>query len=118
MRTCKYITAEKVPNTYMTLSKSVPKGKYHGCFYIFEDGTRKLIDKKDKCWYATNDFKILTRSQKNKQAKAKVKDVVKYLSNIKSFIEQQFFSLRWTQLVVYQQVGNISQQKCIILDET
>ena len=98
MRTCKYITAEKVPNTYMTLSKSVPKGKYHGCFYINEDGTRKLIDKKDKCWYATNDpfwklpkhcdFKIMTRSQKNKQAKAKVKDVVKYLSNVKSFIEQ------------------------------
>ena len=98
MRTCKYITAEKVPNTYMTLSKSVPKGKYHGCFYINEDGTRKLIDKKDKCWYATNDpfwklpkhcdFKSMTRSQKNKQAKAKVKDVVKYLSNVKSFIEQ------------------------------
>ena len=98
MRTCKYITAEKVPNTYMALSKSVPKGKYHGCFYINEDGTRKLIDKKGKCWYATNDpfwklpkhcdFKIMTRYQKNKQAKAKVKDVVKYLSNVKSFIEQ------------------------------
>ena len=98
MRTCKYITAEKVPNTYMTLSKSVPKGKYLGCFYINEDGTRKLMDKKDKCWYATNDpfwklpkhcvFKIMIRSQKNKQAKAKVKDVVKYLSNVKSFIEQ------------------------------
>ena len=54
MRTCKYITAERVPNTYMTLGKSVPKGKY-GCFYINEDGTRKLIDKKDKCWYATNN---------------------------------------------------------------
>ena len=30
-----------------TLSKSVTKGKYHGCFYINEDGTRRLIDKKD-----------------------------------------------------------------------
>ena len=98
MRTCKYITSAEVPNTYMTLSKCVQKGKYHGCFYINEDGTRKLIDKKDKCWYATDDpfwklskhsdFKIMTRSQKNKQAKAKVKDAVKYLSNVKSFIEQ------------------------------
>ena len=78
MRTCKYITAEKVPNTYMTLSKSVPKGKYHGCFYINEDRTRKLIDKKDKCWYATNDpfrkfpkhcdFNFMTHFQKKKQA--------------------------------------------------
>ena len=34
------------------------------------------------------EFKIMTRSQKNKQAKAKVKDVIKYLSNVKSFIEQ------------------------------
>ena len=32
MRTCKYITAEKVPNTYLTLSKSVPKGNYHAVF--------------------------------------------------------------------------------------
>ena len=98
MRTCKYITSDKVPSSYMILSKSVPKGKYHGCFYINEDGTRKLIDKKDKCWYSTNDpfsklpkhrdFKIMTRSQKNKQAKAKVKNVVKYLSNVKPFIEQ------------------------------
>ena len=90
MRTCKYITSDKLPNSYMTLSKSVPKGKYHGCFYINEDGTRKLIDKKDKCWYSTNDpfwklpkhydFKIKTRS--------KVKNVVKYLSNVKSIIGQ------------------------------
>ena len=98
MRTCKYITSDKVLNSYMTLSKSVPNGKYNGCFNINEDGTRKLIDKKDKCWYSTNDpfwklpkhcdFKIMTRSQKYKQAKAKVKNVIEYLSNVKSFIEQ------------------------------
>ena len=98
MRTCKYIPLADVPDTYMTLSKCVKKGKYHGCFYVNGDGTRKLIEKKDNCWYKTDDpfwklpkhsdFKIMTRSQKNKQAKAKVKDVVKYLSNVKSFIEQ------------------------------
>ena len=67
-------------------------------FYINADGTRKLIDEKDNCWYKTEDpfwklakhadFKIMTRSQKNKQPKAKIKDVVKYLSNVRSFIEK------------------------------
>ena len=45
MKTCKYITSDKVPNSYMILSKVAPKGKHHGCFYLNEDGTRKLVDK-------------------------------------------------------------------------
>ena len=101
MKTCFYISSDKVPNTYKTIRNSIKntdgKKNYHGCFYVNADGTRKLIDKKEKCWYKTDDpfwklakhadFKVLTRSQKNKQAKAKVKDVVKYLSNGRSFIE-------------------------------
>ena len=102
MRTCFYITSDRVPNTYTTISNFIKnangKRNYHGCFYINADGTRKLIDEKDNCWYKTEDpfwklakhadFKIMTRSQKNKQPKAKIKDVVKYLSNVRSFIEK------------------------------
>ena len=102
MRTCFYTTSDKVPDTYMTISNCIKntdgKRKYHGCFYVNADGTRKLIDEKDNCWYKTEDpfwklakhadFKVMTHSQKNKQAKAKVKDVVKYLSNVRSFIEK------------------------------
>ena len=43
MRTCKYIPVADVPNTYMTLSKCVKKGKYHGCFYVNGDETKKTI---------------------------------------------------------------------------
>ena len=41
MRTCFYITSDKVPNTYATISNFIKNGKrnYHGCFYVNADGT-------------------------------------------------------------------------------
>ena len=97
LKTCFYVRSDKIPKTYKTIRNSIKntdgKRKYHGCFYVNADGTRKLIDKKDICWYKTDDpfwklakhvdFKVMTHSQKMKQEKAKVKEVVKYLSNVK-----------------------------------
>ena len=38
-KTCKYITSDMVPDIYVTLSKVVSRGKYHGCFHLNEDRT-------------------------------------------------------------------------------
>ena len=43
MRTCFYITSDKVPNTYATISNFIKnangKRNYHGCFDVNADGT-------------------------------------------------------------------------------
>ena len=66
---------------YKPVSKICKNGKYHGCWSVYEDGTRKLISKWSRCMYATDDpfwkdpkdvdFKIKTRAQKNRMARAK-----------------------------------------------
>ena len=75
---------------YEPLSKVVKNGKYRGCWNNYEDGTRQLITKCGKCFYATDDpfwkdpkdvdFSIKTRSQKAKLKRAKRDDVVKYFA--------------------------------------
>ena len=40
---------------YKPLSKMCKDGKYHGCWSIYEDGTRMLISKNHYCKYSTND---------------------------------------------------------------
>ena len=81
-------------NIYKPTSKCCKNGEYHGCFRVYEDGTRPLIGERDvcygchrngriepyfnaetyTCYFATHDpfwkhakdadFKIKTRSQK------------------------------------------------------
>ena len=75
---------------YRPVSKICKNGICHGCCSVYEDGTRKLISKWSCCMYATDDpfwkdpkdvdFKIKTRAQKNRMARAKQKDVLKYLT--------------------------------------
>ena len=65
-------------------------GKCHGCWSIYEDGTRKLISGKFLCKYPTDDpfwkkpedvnFKIKTRAQKRKMRKPYRDDVLDYLT--------------------------------------
>ena len=60
---------------YKPFSKIAKEGMYHGCWSIYEDGTRKLISKCCKCNYQTNDpfwkkakevdFSVKTRGQKS-----------------------------------------------------
>ena len=97
MKTCFYLANDKrIKDTYTTVRNPIKntdgKKQYHRCFYVNADGTRKLIDEKDNCWYKTDDpfwklakhtrFKVMTRSQKNKQAKANVNNVIRYLNNV------------------------------------
>ena len=75
-----------------------------------EDSTRKLISKNARCIYATDnpfwkepkdvDFKIKTRSQKNKMARAKQKDVLEYLCTEKDAETQNLFELKPNDYIV------------------
>ena len=40
---------------YKPLSKIASNGNYHGCWGIYEDGTRRLITECSKCRYPTNN---------------------------------------------------------------
>ena len=48
MKTCFYVRSDKIPKTYKTIRNSIKntdgKRKYHVCFYVNADRTRKLID--------------------------------------------------------------------------
>ena len=89
---------------YKPPSKLCRDGKYHGCWAIYEDGTRQLITKGRKCKFPTDDpfwkeakdvdFKIKTRAQKTKLEKAKVKDAIKYFSKEVDKTEQALFEMR------------------------
>ena len=89
---------------YKPPSKLCRDGKYHGCWAIYEDGTRQLITKGCKCKFPTDDpfwkeakdvgFKIKTRAQKTKLEKAKVKDAIKYFSKEVDKTEQALFEMR------------------------
>ena len=82
------MSEEKV--MYKPLSRCSEDGKYHGCWTVYEDGTRKFISKGRGCYFATNDpfwkdpkdvdFKIKTRAQRKSTPIAKQKDVIKYLT--------------------------------------
>ena len=75
---------------YKPLSKCSENGIYHGCWWLYEDGTRKMINEGRSCHFATNDpfwkepkdvdFKVKTRSQKERTPTANQKDVLKYLT--------------------------------------
>ena len=75
---------------YKTLSRCSEDGIYHGCWSVYEDGTRKFISKGRGCYFATNDpfwkepkdadFKIKIRAQKKRTPIAKQKDGVEYLT--------------------------------------
>ena len=51
MRTCFYITSNKVPNTFMTICNFIKnaegKRKYHGCFYVNGTCRRKCRRNKE-----------------------------------------------------------------------
>ena len=89
---------------YKPPSKLWKGGKYHGCWGIYEDGTRQLITKKNKCKFPTDDpfwkhakdvdFKITTRVQKAKLEKAKMKEVVKYFTKEVDRTEQNLFEMK------------------------
>ena len=89
---------------YKPASKLCRDGKYHGCWTIYEDGTRKLITKGLKCKFPTDDpywkqpkdvdFKIKTRAQKAKLERAKMKEVVKYFSKEVDKTEQTLFEMQ------------------------
>ena len=76
---------------YKPVSTRCKNGKYHGCWSIYENGTRMLINKNARCMYATDDpfwkepkdvdFKVKTKSQKNKMARPTKEAVLKYLTN-------------------------------------
>ena len=95
---------------YKPVSKCCNNGKYHGCWSIYEDGTRKFISKKARCIYATDDpfwkepkdvdFKIKTRSQKNKMARATRKDVLEYLTTEKDTEVQNELELKPDDYIV------------------
>ena len=52
---CNYNEMSKL-TIYKPLSKICKNGKYHGCWAIYEDGTRQLITKKHKCKFPTDDL--------------------------------------------------------------
>ena len=89
---------------YKPVSKCCKNGKYHGCWSIYEDGTRMLISNNARCKYATDnpfwkeprdvDFKIKTRAQKRKMNKPAMKDVVKYLTKEIGDEDQKHFKIR------------------------
>ena len=74
---------------YRPSSIAVTNGKYHGCFKVYEDGTRPLIEKGKKCYLSTNDpfwkklkdvdFKVEKRSQKDKKPITDREYIIKYL---------------------------------------
>ena len=82
------IIAKMTETIYRPVSKICKEGKYHGCWSIYEDGTRMLIGKNMLCKYPTNDpfwkkpkdvdFKSKTRLQKRKMRKPNKYDVLKY----------------------------------------
>ena len=102
------ITIYKLP------SKLCRDGKYHGCWGIYEDGTRQLKTKGRKCKFPTDnpfwkqakdvDFKIKTRAQKAKLEKAKMKEVVKYFSKEVDKTEQTLFEMRADDHDVYYMI--------------
>ena len=75
---------------YKPLSIAVTNGKYHRCFKVYEDRTRPLIEKGEKCYLSTNDpfwkklkdvdFMVETRSQKDKKPIADKEYIIKYLT--------------------------------------
>ena len=75
---------------YRPAGKICKEGKYHGCWSIYEDGTRLLIGKNMLCRYPTDDpfwkkpkgidFKIKTRSETRKMKKPNLYEVLKYCS--------------------------------------
>ena len=77
---------------FIPLSIAVPHGNYHGCFNVYENGIRLLInhDAGEECPLSTNDpfwkrtkdvdFKIQTRLQKSKNKIAKREHIINYLS--------------------------------------
>ena len=90
---------------YKPPSKLCRDGKYHGCWAIYEDGTRKLITKGLKCKFPTDDpywkqpkdvdFKTKTRAQKKtKLERPTMKDVVKYFSKEVDRTEQTLFEMQ------------------------
>ena len=89
---------------YKPISKICEGGKYHGCWSIYEDGTRILISKEHFCKYPTNDpfwkkakevdFKVKTRAQKTKMGKPAMKDVIKYFSKEVDKTEQTLFKMK------------------------
>ena len=99
---------------YKPSSKLCRNGKYHGCWSIYEDGTRKIIAKGQKCNYPTDDpfwkqakdvdFKIKTRAQKAKLKKAKMKEVVKYFSKEVDKTEQTLFEMQPDNYDVYYMI--------------
>ena len=96
---------------YKAASKLCRDGKCHGCWAIYEDGTRKLITKGLKCKFPTDDqywkqpkdvdFKIKTRVQKAKLERAKMKEVVKYFSKEVDKTEQTLFEMQPNDYDVY-----------------
>ena len=106
----KYNKMSKI-TIYKPLSKLCKNGKYHGCWAIYEDGTRKLIRKGHKCKFPTDDpfwkhpkdveYKVKTRAQKNKLEKPKMKDVVKYFSKEVDKTEQSLFEIQPNDYDVY-----------------
>ena len=101
------ITAKTI---YKPVSKCCKNGKYHGCWSIYEDGTRMLISKNAICKYATDDsfwkepkdvdFKIKTRAQKKKMSKPLIKDVVKYLTTEIGDEDQKLFEIKPDDYIV------------------
>ena len=85
---------------FQPISTAVHNGKYHGCFMVYENGTRPMIEKGDNCHHATEkgdncylatndpfwkhskdvDFKIQTRAQKGKSKIAKRENINSYLT--------------------------------------
>ena len=61
------MTEKKV--IYKPVSKRCENGKYHGCWSIYEDSTRKLITKNVRCIYASDDH--FGKSQKTLTLKLK-----------------------------------------------
>ena len=102
------MTEKKV--IYKPVSKCCENGKYHGCWSIYEDSTRKPITKNARCIYATDDpfwkepkdvdFKIKTRSQKNKMARPTKEAVLEYLTNEKDTEVQNEFELKPDDYIV------------------
>ena len=74
---------KKKAGRYRPLSIAVTNGKYHGCFKVYEDGTRPLIEKSEKCYLSTNDpfwkklkdvpFKVEKKNLKKKLNKRRTK---------------------------------------------
>ena len=96
---------------YKPVSKCCKNGIYHGCWSIYEDGTRMLVSKNASCTYATDDpfwkepkdvdFRIKTRAQKRKMNKPAMKDVVKYLTTEIGDEDQKNFKIRPDDDLVY-----------------